>query len=63
MNLLVSKETIKTVDVNEENIQDFHEAKEVLLISKLDNLQSSSVKQNFDKIGYMTELNSKKLDS
>ena len=44
MNLLVSKETIKTVDVNEENIQDFYEAKEVLLIYKLDILQISLIK-------------------
>lgn len=39
MNLLTSKEAIKTVEMEDgENIQDFHEAKEVLLKSKLDNL-------------------------
>lgn len=38
MGVLSNKEGIKSLEVQEENIQDFREAKEVLLKSKLDNL-------------------------
>lgn len=38
MNILTSKEGAKTIEEGDENLQDFREAKEVLLKSKLDNL-------------------------
>lgn len=65
MNLLTSKEGIKTIPAEEEeNIKDFREAKEVLLKSKLDNLENAvSGQSNVDKIGYITQLNSQKLDA
>lgn len=65
VNVLSSKEAIKTVEAEEEeNIDDFREAKEVILKSKLDNLENAvGSKNNLDKIGYITELNSKKIDA
>lgn len=65
MNLLTSKDGVKALEVNEEdNIQDFREAKEVLLKSKLDNLENAvSGKSNVDRVGYITQLNSQKLDA
>ncbi len=38
MGVLSHKEGLKSLEVQEENVQDFREAKEVLLKSKLDNL-------------------------
>lgn len=64
LNVMSSKEGIKTIEAEEENIEDFREAKEVLLKSKLDNLENNRAeKSSFDKIGYITELNSKKIDA
>jgi hypothetical protein len=64
MNILTSKEGVKTVEEgDDDNLQDFREAKEVLLKSKLDNLENGVTgKTNIDRVGYITQLNSQKLD-